>query len=245
MKKNEILSNSNFRILRNGKIVTPRKKTLMKKKSILKKSNNQCINGSNDHNNFYVNINNYSDNNIVTTDYSSLVNNYGLYILLKNNPPSIFNRIPFVDCYNKNCYINLEDYIQLNEVLIYNNLEPNIENKSELYKIEKTKKTNLPSNYPKNHNLYEKDDFRKKIFDHSSTNQSVDVRITRGKTIKLQYEQRKQLDQIMFDKFPKNTFKMSVIQLSDITEEIKFLRKLDLKCRFKCILRNSKSKKKI
>lgn len=244
MKKNDISLTSNFRILRNGKIITPRKKSLMKKKTILKTNNKFLKNSSNEHNNLYLSINNYSDKDIVTSNYSSLVNDYGLYILLKN-PSSIFNRIPFVDCYNKNCYINLEDYIQLNEVLIYNNLESKTENNSELYKIEKTKNTIVPSNHSKNTSLYKKDNSIKKMYDHSSTNQNVDARITRGKTIKLQYEQRKQLDQIMFDKFPDSTFKMFAIELSDITEEIKFLRKLDLKCRFKCILRNTKSKKKI
>ncbi|CAI6356567.1 unnamed protein product [Macrosiphum euphorbiae] len=101
-----------------------------------------------------------------------------------------------------------------------------------------TKQTCMTSNSFNNKSV-----LKSESSDHSVINQTPDVRITRLKTMKLQTEERKQMDQVFFDKFPNTTFKMFAIKLYDINEEVKFLRTLGLICRFKCPF-TSKVKKK-
>lgn len=245
MKNIDTLSVSNFRILRNGKILTPRKKTTIKKSSILKKNVNHLSilkNSPTNHKDVYdmtLIDKSHSDGKILTSNFTSFINNNELFILVKNIPPSINYENSFVDHCSKNCYINIEDYIQLNEVQIYNVIQPKIEKNLELFKIKKTKKTILPSN-----SFNETNSFIEKTNNRSLPNKSLNIHMTRGKTIELQSEQRKQLDQVMFNKFPNNTFKMFAIQLYDITKEVEFLRTLGLTCRFKCPLSNCKQRRK-
>lgn len=218
--------------LRNGKIVASKKCSIKKKctptiKSDLTNVHIKCEDNSQD---------------IVTTSYEQLLDNHQLYFLLHKFPPTpIINSVP-IDYQNnnhKNGYTNLEDYIQLNEVQIYNALEPKLETNSKLIIKKKTKRTVIPSKP-----LNKKNCIKTENYNLVASN-NTDARITRGKTIKLQKEERKQLDQMMFDKFPNNTFKMFAIQLDDITEEVKFLKKLGLTCRFKCCLNKTcKVKKK-
>lgn len=170
MKTFEILHSSNLRILRNGKIVTPRKNDTIKKKAVLK---------------------------------------------MKIDKPLFFS----------------------NELKIYNELEPKKEINTELVPTKNTIQTAIPPiSSSKKNNINNNT--------NSVTNQNSDVRITRGKTIQLQIEERKQLDQIIISKFPNYTFKMSEIKLDDISEEAKFLRTLGLICRFKCPLTTCKLRKK-
>lgn len=254
MKKPVILSlrsSSSIRKLRNGKILSPRKNTRAKKKSIIKtKNGNQLpfLKTSNDLDCFHLkNEKEILSHEMMVTNkkYNNLVKNRELYILLEKIPSSIINKVPLddqnINNNNKNCYTNLEDYIQLNEVQIYNELKPKIETKPDPIKSGKIKRTVIPSKSLKKNTYFETET---KTCDHdSSTNQDTFVRMTRRKKIQLQTEERKQLDKIMFDRFPNNTFKMFCIQLDDITEEVKFLRTLGLTCRFKCPLSNCKIKK--
>lgn len=247
MKTFKISPSSNPRILRSGKIVSPRKNAMIKKKAVLKmKIDNQFFfpkTSQKDLSTLHDKNKNGSHDIMVTTAYDHLFDNRGLYILLKELSWPVLNDIKVTlddqnnnNC-NKNCYKNLEDYIQLNELQIYNELEPKKERNTELITTKKAIQTAITPNIMSKKN-------KTKANSNSVTNQNIDVRITRGKTIKLQIEERKQLDQIMFSKFPNNTFKMFVIKLDDISEEAKFLSSLGLTCRFKCPLTTYKLRKK-
>lgn len=119
-------------------------------------------------------------------------------------------------------------------------LEPNIDTKSELPKTKNTKHTtSLLNEFENNSNL------KTKGFDHSVLKQNSGKRMTRGKTIKRITEERKQLNQLILDKFPNVKFKIFSIRLKDIYEEIKFLKTLGLKYRFACPLTTRKSKKRL
>ncbi|XP_060847432.1 LOW QUALITY PROTEIN: uncharacterized protein DDB_G0286175-like [Rhopalosiphum padi] len=242
MKKSMILSTYNPRILRNGKIVIQKKKYTTQKKSISKKKINNKLSFLKTSSNNISNLNLKNKNELMAaSNYNHILDNRHLYVLLTRLPPTVINGDLFDDQNNNNNnknYTKLENYIQLNELQIYNKLEPKIDKSEMLTATKETKQTSIKSN-----SFNDKSIMKAKTCDHSVINQSPDVRITRGKTIKLQTEERKQLDQIIFDKFPNNTFKMFAIQLSDINEEVKFLRTLGLICRFKCPF-NCKIKKK-
>lgn len=251
MKISEITLSSNHKILRNGKVINSRKNTkkCKKKKSVLKtqtKNENQLsfLKTSQDDLNKLQNKNknNLTEIMVATNNYDHLIKSHDSYLLLLKWP-SIFNEVPLAEKtynnFNKNCYTNLEDYIQLNEVLIYNELKPNIEIRQELTTTDKTKQSIIPLNTFKNKNK-----LKTKTLNHSVTTHNSDVRITRGKSLKLQAEERKQLDKVIFDKFPNNKFNMFAIQLNDINKEVQFLRTLGLICRFKCPLSPVKLKRK-
>lgn len=235
MIKPEILSSSNHRILRNGKIVTKKKNN--KKKFIPKSVNDKSSilpTTSSDLKNVIVKSKN-DYHKVMERNYKNILGNRELCILLTKIPLSQTYKVPFDDKNNnsnKNGYTSIEDYIQLNEVQIYNELEPKIEKKSELPKTTgNAEQTIIPSNgFKKKINL------ETKRYKSLITHQNNEVRVTRGKTIERKTEERKQLDQLMFDKFPKNTFKMFAVELNDISEEVKFLKTLGLTCRFKCPL---------
>lgn len=248
MKISEITLSSNYKILRNGKVINSRKNTFKKKKPVLKtqtKNDNQLSFPKTSQGDLNK-LQNKNKNNLteimVANNYDHLIKGHDSYLLLLKWP-SIFNEVPLderiYNNFNKNCYTNLEDYIQLNEVLIYNELQPNIEIRQELTTTEKTKQSIIPLNSFKNKNK-----FKTKTLNHSVTTHNSDVRITRGKSIKLQAEERKQLDKVIFDKFPNNKFNMFAIQLNDINKEVQFLRTLGLICRFKCPLSPVKLKRK-
>ncbi|XP_025417739.1 uncharacterized protein LOC112688653 [Sipha flava] len=243
MKTSEILSTSNLRVLRNGKIVSLKENTKIKKKSTLKKDKNDNLSFLK---NGYSGVSNLHDNNL-NDPHKMMVNtnNYdlgGLCILLKNLPNSVIHEDPFYNkkdnSSNKNDYTNLEDYIQLNEVQICNKLEAKTEIKPKLLPMK-----NVNQKVGTRKSLIKKNNIATKEVGGSIDYQNIDVRMTRGKIIKLQTEERKQLDQIIFNKFPKIKFKMFAIQLDDIYKEEKFLRTLGLTCRFKSPL-TFKTKKK-
>lgn len=242
MKKSTTLSAYKPRILRNGKIVIPKTKNIVKKKSISKEKINNKLSFLKTSSNDISNLSIKNKNELmVTSKYNHIFDNRHLYVLLTKLPPSIINRDSFDDQNNNNNnkhYTKVEDYIQLNELQIYNKLEPKIDKSEMLTATKKMKQKSMTLTSFKNKRI-----LKAKTCDHSVTSQTSDVRITRGKTIKLQTEERKQLDQIIFDKFPNNTFNMFAIQLYDINEEVKFLRTLGLTCRFKCPF-NCKIKKK-
>lgn len=244
MKTSEILSTSNFRVLRNGKIVLPKKEnTIIKKKSIMKIDNNDNLSflkkGCSDVSNLHVkNLNDSHEMMMTTTNY----NFDDLCILFKNLPNSVIHEGPLFNkknnSSNKNDYTNLEDYIQLNEVQICNKLETKTEIKPELLTMKKVEQKAVTS---KSSN--KKNNEKSKKVGCSVDYHNSGVRMTRGKIIKLQTEERKQLDQIIFNKFPKIKFKMFAIQLDDIYKEVKFLRTLGLTCRFKSPLTHKTKKK--
>ncbi|KAE9543529.1 hypothetical protein AGLY_002329 [Aphis glycines] len=238
MKKSTTLSAYKPRILRNGKIVIPKTKNIIKKKSISKEKINNKLSFLKTSSNDISNLSIKNKNELVTSKYNHIFDNRHLYVLLTKLPPSIINRDTFDDQNNNKHYTKVEDYIQLNELQIYNKLEPKIDKSEMLTTTKKLKQKSMTSTSFKNKRI-----LKAKTCDHSVTSQTSDARITRGKTIKLQTEERKQLDQIIFDKFPNNTFNMLAIQLCDINEEVKFLRTLGLTCRFKCPF-NCKIKKK-
>jgi len=231
MKKSMVLSAYKPRVLRNGKIVTSQKNNIIQKKSISKKKINNKLSFLKKSSNDISNINVKNKNEImVASNYNHMLDNRELYVMLTKLPPSITNGNLFDDYKNNNSnknYTKLEDYIQLNELQIYNKLEPEME-KCHMLAATKENKPNTSNSFNN------KGVLKAKTCDHLVVNHTPDVRITRGKTIKLQTEERKQLDQIIFNKFPNNTFKMFAIQLYDINEEVNFLRKLGLTCRFKC-----------
>jgi len=245
MKKPNLLSAP--RKLRNGKVLNPNKNSLIEKKSTVKTKNDNQVSflkrTSSNLNSLFVKNKNNSHEMTVNTNCGHLFDSRELIILLNKIPPSIISRVSFDDQSNnyknnnKNCYKNIEDYIQLNEVQIYNELEP-IKTETDLIS-RKTKRASIPSR-----SLKKQNNLKIKLLDQSEINEKCsDSRITRGKTIMLQTEERKQLDQIIFNKFPENTFKMFAVQLDDFTEEVKFLRKLGLTCRFKYPLSTCKVKK--
>lgn len=118
-------------------------------------------------------------------------------------------------------------------------LEPNIEIKSESSKTKNAKRKMLPLNFfDQNNNLKTKD------LDNSVLNKNYDLRMTRGKAAKLKQEERKQLDQILIDKYPNVKIKTCSVQLNNVNEQIKFLKTFGLKYRFELLLTNCKSKKK-
>lgn len=241
MIKPEILSSSSHRILRNGKIVTKKKNKIKKCLPKLKNDQSSFLSTTpSDLKNVTVNSKNENDKDM-EKKYNDILGNQELYIILKRVPLSLLDKVPFDDQNNnrnKNGYTNLEDYIQLNEVQIYNELEPKIEKKAELPNPRTTEQI-IPSN-----GFNKKINLKTKRYKSLITNQNNEVRITRGKTIKRKTEERKQLDQLIFDKFPKNTFKLMAVQLNDINKEVKFLKKLGLTCRFKCPLTPTTCKKK-
>ncbi|XP_060859471.1 uncharacterized protein LOC132936735 [Metopolophium dirhodum] len=242
MKNSMVLSANKPRILRNGKIVISKTKNTIKKKSLPKEKINNKLSFLKTSSKEISNLNVKNNNEImVPSNYKHIFDKRHLYVMLTKLPPSIIYGDSFDDHNNINNnknYTKLEDYIQLNELQIYNKLEPKIEKCNMLTATKETKQTCMTSNSFNNKSVP-----KSETCDHSVINQTPDVRITRGKTIKLQTEERKQLDQIIFDKFPNNTFKMFAIKLYDINEEVKFLRTLGLICRFKCPF-TSKLKKK-
>lgn len=247
MKKSNLRSAS--KKPRNGKVSSKKKNSSTKNKSTVKTKNDNPVSflrrtSNNLNPSLVVNSKNNSHEISVNKNCGNLVGCRELVILLKKIPPSIITRVSFDNQTvnsknsNKNCYTNLEDYIQLNEVQIYNELKPMNTNTDSISK--KTKRAILPSKSLKKHTDL------KATIDHPEMNKTLsDTRITRGKSILLQTEERKQLDQMIFNKFPENTFKMFAVQLDDFTEEVKFLSNLGLTCRFKCKLstRNVKKKK--
>lgn len=247
MKKFDLRSSfKDRRKLRNGKILTLKKNPILKKKSILKTKNDigPCIKRtSSDLNSFNIGNKTNCDTMTSSKKYEHLINNRRqLYIVLTRIPSALENRTSIEDQNNssKYCYTNLENYVRLNEVHIYNKLEPKIENKSNSI-TRKSKRTIIPSKP-----LKKKDDLKTKLTNDLSVTYETnsDVRITRRKTVMLQTEERKQLDQVMLDKFPNNKFNMIGVKLNDISKEVKFLRTLGLICRFKCPLSTSNIKKK-
>lgn len=235
-------STSNLRVLRNGKIVSPKNNTIIKKKSIEKTNNNDHLSilkkGPSSLSNIPVkNLNDSHEMMVSTTNYELR----GLCILLKKLPETNEGLFDYQknNNNNKNCYTNLEDCIKLNEVQIYNKLEAKTEIKPELLTLKKANETVVSPN-----SLNKKNTLRTKKVGGSIDNQNFEVIMTRGKIIKRQTEERKQLDQIIFNKFPKTTFKMFAIKLDDFSEEVKFLRTLGLICRFKSPLTTYRTKKK-
>lgn len=220
--------------LRNGKILIEKNNSIITIKPKLKIKNKKIETASNDLKNLFSKNKQNSNNMTLTTKYGHLFDNRELVILLNRIP--IEDQINNNNINNKNCYTNLEEYIQQNEVQIYNKHEPK-ETTTNLI-TRKPKRTIMqPKPLKKQNNL--------EITNSDNYDKKSDSIITRRKTVMLQTEERKQLDQMMFDKFPDNTFKMlCAIQLDDINEEAKFLRKLGLTCRFKCPLSTSSVKKK-
>ncbi|XP_022181392.1 putative uncharacterized protein DDB_G0286751 [Myzus persicae] len=233
MKKSMVLTAYKPRILRNGKIVISKKKNTIRKKPAPKEKINNKLSFLKTSSNDIINLNVKNKNDMmVASNYNHIIlDNRNLYVMLTKLPPSISNRNLFDHNNNNNNknYTKLEDYIQSNELQIYNKLEPKIEKCHMLTTRKETKQTRITSDSFNNKSV-----LKSTTSDHSVANQTPDVRITRGKSVKLQTEERKQLDQIIFDKFPNNTFKMFAIKLHDINEEVKFLRTLGLICRFKC-----------
>lgn len=241
MKKSMVLSVNKPRILRNGKILISKKKNTLKKKSLPKEKINNKLSflktSSKDISNLNVKNNNKM---MVPSNYNHIFDKSHLFVMLSKLPPSIIygDQFDYNNSNNNNKnYTKLEDYILLNELQIYNKLEPKKEKCLMLTATKEPKQTRMTSNSFNNKSILKSETC-------SEVNQTPDVRITRGKTIKLQTEERKQLDQIIFDKFPNNTFKMFAIKLYDINEEVKFLRTLGLICRFKCPF-TSKVKRKL
>lgn len=184
-------------------------------------------------NGLHVNNKNDSDKKLKITKNNNLQKG-NLYILLTRLPFTNSKIIFNSSNNNTNGYTNLENYIRFNEVQICDKIVLKLEPTT--LKNEQREETQQKVITPK------ADRLKNKISNHSVTNQNADQRITRGKALKLQTEKRKQLDKIMFDKFPKNTFKMFAIQLNDINKEVEFLRTLGLICRFKSSLSVGKIK---
>jgi len=239
MKHPQTILSENHKILRNGKIITPKKTPVGKKKKMLDLKKGDKLFKTNP--NLQFRKKNDSLEMAVTDNCSHSVDNHSLYLLLEKIP-SLINDVQFNNNNNnnnnnKNCYTNLEDFIELNELQIYNELQPKILSKVQLISKVKSEETVIPLN-----SVNKKKHLKTKPLDHLVSNQNNDVRMTRGKTIRLQREERKKLDKIIFDKYPNNTFKMFAIRLDDITEEVKFLKTLGLICRFKCPLSPAKLK---
>lgn len=232
MNKADLRSSS--KKLRSGKILTDKNNTIITIKPKLKIKNKEIKTASNDLKNLLSKTKQNSHKMTLTTKYDHLFDNRELVILLNRIPTD--DQINNNNFNNKNGYTNLEEYIEQNEVQIYNKHEPKETNTNLITR--KPKRTILQSKPLKKQNNLE-------ITNSDNYDKKSDSIITRRKTVMLQTEERKQLDQMMFDKFPNNTFKMlCAIQLDDINEEAKFLRKLGLKCRFKCSLSTSNIKKK-
>lgn len=232
MNKTDLRSSS--KKLRNGKVLNKKNNTIITIKPKLKIKNIKIKTASNDLKNLLSKNKQNSHKMTLTTKCGNLLDNRELVILLNRIPTD--DQINNNNMNNKNCYTNLEEYIQQNEVQIYNKHEPK-ETKTDLI-TRKPKRTIMQSKPLKKQNNLE-------ITNSDNYDKKSDSIITRRKTVMLQTEERKQLDQMMFDKFPNNTFKMlCAIQLDDINKEAKFLRKLGLTCRFKCPLSTSSIKKK-
>lgn len=230
MNKTDLRSSS--KKLRNGKILPEQNNSITIKPKLKMKT------ASNDLKNMFSKNKQDSPKITLTTRYGHLFDNRELVILINRIPTSLKNSVSTEDqINNKNCYTNLEDCIQQNEIQIYNKHEP------------KKTETDLITRKPKRTIMQSKPLKKQNNLDITTNSDNYDKKsdsiITRRKTVMLQTEERKQLDQMMFNKFPNNTFKMlCAIQLDDINEEAKFLRKLGLTCRFKCPLSTSNVKKK-
>lgn len=136
---------------------------------------------------------------------------------------------------NKNIgYTNLENLVELNKTQVYKYLKPMVvENKSELITVENTKPV------PSTNSLKGKNCLKTNYI-----NNRFNGPITRSEAVKIRAENKKKLEQVMIDKFPKNTFKNVVIHLWDIVEQVKFLKTLGLVYRYKCSFTNCKIKNK-
>lgn len=130
---------------------------------------------------------------------------------------------------NLNNYRNLKDNID--GAHVSREHPQKIKTVSKAKTIKKTKSKCQSSNCKK-----EKYTLKTQMYDHSIISQDTDVRFTRSKKIKLQEENRKQLDKILLDKYCDKIIKTTFVQLDNITEKAKFLSKLGLTCRFKCPL---------
>ncbi|XP_050438214.1 probable WRKY transcription factor protein 1 [Adelges cooleyi] len=246
------------RILRNGKILIPTKKKLKKKNtnSNSQMSHNNCIKAN------YIGYNNTNDTDIydkLLNKYDHVLNGRKLFIVLTKLPSiSQTQLLPNHPNFNKNNkkntnnttnnnnnksnnnnnyrngYKKLENFISSNEIQIYDNLGIKMNFKSQL-NVAKNQELQIPT--PTIVNSINKIKIVKQ------KDEQVDKRITRGKSIKQKSEERKQLDKIMFDKFPNNTFKKFAVRLDDISKEVKFLSSLGLTFRCKCPLTYNKKRR--
>ncbi|XP_050529593.1 uncharacterized protein LOC126899092 [Daktulosphaira vitifoliae] len=237
-------SKYHHKTLRNGKILIPRKTKMEKKITIKAKNNIQLPLEKIKIDRFKVKLNSVSDinkNDIpnvkVSNNTERILNGRKLYIVLTKLPLSIGNRESSIiddqnNNYSRNGYKKLENFINYNEIQIYNNHEFGF--------------TSGRDKYPKNSQsislpILQNGSSKKKVIKQKKlVDEQINERITRGKIIKQKTEERKQLDKIMFDKFPKDTFKKLDVQLNDISKEVKFLSTLGLRCRCKCPLTNGK-----
>lgn len=134
---------------------------------------------------------------------------------------------------NNTGYTNLENLVEMNKTRVYKYLELIVvEKKSELMTVENTKPG--PSTNSSN---------GKNCLKTNQVNNRINGPITRSEAVKLRAENKKNVEQVMIDKFPKKTFRNVVIQLWDIVEQVKFLQTLGLAYRYKCSFTNCTVKK--
>lgn len=131
---------------------------------------------------------------------------------------------------NRNNYRNLKDDIDRAHDVSHE-YSPKIKSVSWAKTVKKTKSNCQPSKCTK-----EKCTSQTEIYDDSIINQNTDARLTRNMKIKLQKEERKQLDDVLLEKYRDKIIKTPIIQLDNITEKAKFLSTLGLTCRFQCPL---------
>lgn len=217
---------SDHRILRNGKIIFTQRNIVMKKKS---KSGNTR-----------------SSTRITTCDkkrkqFNTVYNNLNSDVntIVQKVPFTILNQFSDCSLNNKNNSTRLENNTRFNQTQTPCNVavpEINIITKkktkpfnSSLLMLNKSLVSTLSKSLKKKNTL-------KTEILHKTVNNKTDLCVRRAKKAKLEVEQQRQLDQILFNKYNCNFLKMLTVRIDDISKKAKFLSLLGLTCSFKCAL---------
>lgn len=240
--KQNMSSFSNLIILRSGKTMQFRQNPIKKKKRSQKKitnNYNQTLSFLDSSSIDYLEMRTMNNNSykklVIVSNYNFYEDDF--YKFIKSKSGSI-NEDPFDKQNNisSTSCTNFKNDCLLNDIQ-HKQSEVNLEACSMPESIikEKTKLAVLSSK-PKRKNITIKP--TRGCGDHSIINQSTDVRITRGKKLQLEIEKRKELDQILLNKYD-GLLKEPVVELQNIAVKIQFFSKLGLKYSHKCSVINS------
>lgn len=214
---------SDHRVLRNGKIIFTRRNIIMKK--ISKSRNTRSP----------TRITKY-DKKQFNTVYNNL--NSDVNTIVQKVPFTMLNQLSDCSLNNKNNTTRLENITRFNPTRASCNIVPeiNIITKkktkqfiSSLLMLNKSLVSTLSKSLKKRNTL------KTGIF-HQTVNNKTYLCVTRAKKVKLEIEQQRQLDQILFNKYSCNFLKMLTVRIDDISKKAKFLSSLGLTCSFKCAL---------
>lgn len=213
---------SDHKVLRNGKIIITQRNIIMKKKS---KSRNTR-----------------SSTRITTCDkkqkqFNTVNNNLNSDVdtMVQKVPFTKLNQLSACSLNNKNNPTRLDNITGFNQTQASCNVVVPEINIITNKKTEPFDSSLLMLNRTLSKSLKKRNTLKTEIF-HQTVNSKTYLCVTRAKKVKLEVEQQRQLDQILFNKYNCNFLKILTVQIDDISKKAKFLSSLGLTCSFKCAL---------